>query len=494
MFASDVIEKIRYFVLNEKVNWEDILKGILLILNQEIVVVSIGLQLVSELGKGRLICYEVNGEGERVVEGCLPDEIKRMNEKWLKGDNAGRDIYSNSEMGRNMLIFSLNTEGIGSGLFWIAKDKEASGFMDEEVELAKQIKVLIMSIIKSMSDDEIGMRKAKNFMEGFIWSSDAMKEAVDKAVHFANYDVPVLIIGETGTGKEELAKLIHRNSKNKSEPFVVVNCGAIPEALFESELFGHKKGSFTNAYFDRVGLLGEAAMGTIFFDEIGDLTPVNQVKLLRVIENKEYRKVGSNEIESVKARFIFATNKDLIRMVQSKEFREDLYYRISTAVLLVPPLRARGEDSLVLFRYFVKKYSQEYGLKEIDIDKSVEEIVKSYRWPGNVRELISLSRQLVLWHKKIDKISIDDLPSCMRNNSARVINFFMPLQEARDNFTKEYVLEVLKSCNYNKTKACSILKISRWGFHKLLTRLDIRYEFCNDKMSENLERMVAFLN
>lgn len=427
------------------------------------------------------IYYLKSGERElnSNYEG-LPDEIKHLIDSLLKDENRN-EIEENKAKFAYIDIKKLILNDNNYMIIWIEKDKEASYLIDDELELLNQISLLIKLHLEQNvfpkkeneeDDNDLNLLQSYRF-DNLIAASPITQEVINRAIHFANYDVPILIIGETGTGKEEIAKLIHNRSSRSKEPFVVVNCGAIPETLFESEIFGHKKGAFTNAYSDRIGLLKEAKNGSIFFDEIADLSLINQVKLLRVIENREFRRVGENIVEKVNARFIFATNKNIEEMLKGKTFREDLFYRISTATILIPPLRVRKQDCIIMFRHFINKYAQEYKIGMLKIDDELINFIKNYSWQGNVRQLISLAKQLVLWHREEGIISEKDLPDWIKRNSNNVINFPASLQEARDNFTKDYILKVLKICNYNKSQACKILKISRWGLHKLMMRLNI---------------------
>lgn len=430
----------------------------------------------------------------------IPDEIKHLAEVLFddKNQDAIEDNKAKySHIGIKKIIINDNN----CMVIWVEKDKEASYLLDDELELLNEVSLSIKLYLEQdmLSKKEIEDENNDSSLllssrfDNLITASSATQEVINRAIHFANYDVPILIIGETGTGKEEIAKLIHNRSNRANKPFVVVNCGAIPETLFESEIFGHKRGAFTNAYSDRIGLLKEAENGTIFFDEIADLSLINQVKLLRVIENREFRRVGENTVEAVKARFIFATNKNVEEMVKAKTFRDDLFYRINTATILIPPLRVRKEDCLIMFRHFVNKYAEEYKIGMLKIDDAFINFIKNYPWPGNVRELISLAKQLVLWHKEEGIISEKDLPDWIKRSFNKVINFPASLHEARDNFTKDYILKVLKICNYNKSQACKILKLSRWGLHKLMMRLNIYSKKCFPKEKEDSFSMGAVL-
>lgn len=248
-------------------------------------------------------------------------------------------------------------------------------------------------------------RQALQERFGLNGESAAIKQVVDKIMQIAKTDITVLLQGETGTGKDVTARAIHSISDRKNSNLVIVNCGAIPEGIIESELFGHEKGSFTGAHDSRQGYFEKADGGTIFLDEIAD-TPKNiQVKLLRVLESGEYFRVGSSKMLTTNARVIAATNKDLWDEVNEGNFREDLYYRLDTVKIKLPPLRDRQEDVVPIFRKFVTEFSSRYDSVFKGFSDEARELLISYRWPGNVRELRNVAEQLVVLEKSqfIDK-------------------------------------------------------------------------------------------
>jgi len=234
---------------------------------------------------------------------------------------------------------------------------------------------------------------------GLIGESAALKQVIDKVIQVADTDITVLLEGESGVGKDVTAKAIHEISHRKNENMVIVNCGAIPEGIIESELFGHEKGAFTGAHEAREGYFEKANNGTIFLDEIGD-TPANvQVKLLRVLESGEYFRVGSSKVRTTDVRVIAATNKDLWQLVQDESFREDLFYRLDTVKVKLPPLRERPDDIIPIFRKFVTEFSAKYDSVFKGFSDDAKELLVSYRWPGNVRELRNVAEQLVVLEK-----------------------------------------------------------------------------------------------
>ena len=234
---------------------------------------------------------------------------------------------------------------------------------------------------------------------GLLGSSPAIRQVVDKIMQVSKTDITVLLQGESGVGKDVTARAIHGTSERKRNDLVIVNCGAIPEGIIESELFGHEKGAFTGANDSREGYFEKANGGTIFLDEIGD-TPKNvQVKLLRVLENGEFFRVGSSKVQTTDVRLIAATNRDLWKMVKEGTFREDLYYRLDTVQIHLPPLRERQDDIIPIFRKFVQDFSARYDSVFKGFSDEARELLISYRWPGNIRELRNVAEQLVVLEK-----------------------------------------------------------------------------------------------
>jgi transcriptional regulator with GAF, ATPase, and Fis domain len=227
---------------------------------------------------------------------------------------------------------------------------------------------------------------------GIIGSSPALNYALQVATQVANTDLTVLIFGESGVGKEVFSSIIHALSARKHNPFIAVNCGAIPEGTIDSELFGHEKGSFTGAVDARKGYFETVSGGTIFLDEIGEMPLGTQARLLRVLETGEFIRVGSSKVQKTDVRVIAATNKDLLVGTQNGRFREDLYYRLSTVPIRVPALRDRREDVVLLFRRFSVDFAEKYKTTPIQLDEEAKELLINYPWPGNVRELKSRCR------------------------------------------------------------------------------------------------------
>jgi len=306
-----------------------------------------------------------------------------------------------------------------------------------------------------------------NAVHGIIGESPAMQQIYHDIAKAAGASATVLITGESGTGKELVARAIHYGSDRAQAAFVAVNCGAIPEELVESELFGHVKGAFTGATESRAGFFQTADGGTIFLDEISEMSPSMQVKLLRVLQDKEVCMVGATRTRKVDVRILAATNKNLADLVKKGGFREDLFFRLSVIAVTIPALRVRENDILLLANHFARKYAGEAGKQTPKLSDRALKILREYTWPGNVRELENLMQRLVIM---IDKSTVDvsDLPSLMRFSIPRENGLTRTLVDVET----EYIKNVLASVNGNKTRAADILGIDRKTLREKLKHLD----------------------
>ena len=229
---------------------------------------------------------------------------------------------------------------------------------------------------------------------GIIGNNPALNRALEKALRVSSTDISVLVIGESGVGKENIPKIIHQYSHRKHSKYIAVNCGAIPEGTIESELFGHEKGAFTGATQTRAGYFEVADGGTIFLDEVGELPLPTQVRLLRLLETGEFIKVGSSNVQKTNARIVAATNLNMLEAIEKEKFREDLYYRLSTVEISLPPLRNRKEDIVLLFRKFASDFAQKYHMPPLQLDEEAQALLTEYRWSGNIRQLRNVAEQL----------------------------------------------------------------------------------------------------
>ena len=241
-----------------------------------------------------------------------------------------------------------------------------------------------------------------------VGNCDALNRALDVALQVAHTDLSVLITGESGVGKEIIPRIIHDNSPRKREKYFAINCGSIPEGTIDAELFGHEKGSFTGAIGESEGYFGVADKGTLFLDEVGELPLATQARLLRVLETGEYIRVGGQEIRKTDVRIVAATNVNMRRAISEGRFREDLFYRLNSIVIPMPPLRDRGDDIILLFRLFAMQMSEKYHLPRIDLTDNAKEVLKKYKWPGNVRQLKNITEQMsVLCRER--HLDVDDI-------------------------------------------------------------------------------------
>jgi DNA-binding NtrC family response regulator len=291
---------------------------------------------------------------------------------------------------------------------------------------------------------------------GFVGSSAPMKKVYRAISKASQTSATVLISGESGTGKELAARAIHYSSRRGSSQFVPVNCGGIPEGLLESELFGYVKGAFTGAVETRSGFFQTADGGTIFLDEISEMSIAMQVKLLRVLQDKQVYMVGSNRPQKADLRILAATNKDLVNLVEKGLFRNDLYYRLNVINIQMPPLRDRDDDILLLINHFTQKYCMELDKKVPHFSKNALKILQNYYWPGNVRELENIIQRLVIMVES-EVIDVPDLPSLMRFSTLKGFKLNQTLEEME----YQYITNVLQSVKGNKSKASEILGIDR---------------------------------
>jgi two-component system NtrC family response regulator len=304
-----------------------------------------------------------------------------------------------------------------------------------------------------------------------LGTSPQMQEVFLSIRKVATTEVPVLIVGESGTGKELVAKAIHINSSRRGSPFVVINCSAIPEALLESELFGHEKGAFTGAHIQRKGRFEMAQGGTLFLDEIGELSLSLQVKLLRFLQEQNIERVGGRETIAVDTRVLAATNKDLKQALKEGKFREDLYYRLGVVTISLPPLRRREEDILLLATSFLQRYAYDNKKKITGFTPQAIHAIKAYPWPGNVRELENRVKRAVIMAEgqKVTPIDLELTSSYERFEHKG-------LKEAREALEKELIEKAIAKNKRNITKAAEELGVSRPTLYELMEKLGISKE------------------
>jgi DNA-binding NtrC family response regulator len=310
------------------------------------------------------------------------------------------------------------------------------------------------------------LRKKYQF-ENFIGDSKPIQKVFELIEKVADTDSTVLVTGESGTGKELIAKAIHYNSYRRDNPMVVINCGAIPEELLESELFGHEKGAFTGAHKMRVGRFELANGGTIFLDEIGDMSPNLQVKLLRVLQEQKFERVGGTRTLEIDVRIIAATNKNLINAVNRGTFRQDLYYRLNVIPIKVPPLRHRKSDIPLLIDFFFKRIDPRKRNGISGFSSEAGDALVAYDWPGNVRELENMVERMSILANG-DQVELEDIPESIKGKGAKIeaVEVTIPkdgivFDQAVEEYEKKLILEALNETNWVKTKAAKLLNINR---------------------------------
>ena len=317
-----------------------------------------------------------------------------------------------------------------------------------------------------------GSRESETVLLG---DSPPMRRLREEIARVAPTDARVLIMGENGTGKELVARQIHRLSQRKDSPLVEVNCAAIPEDLIESELFGHVKGSFTGASDDRRGKFEEADGATLFLDEVGDMSAKTQAKVLRALQEGRFTRVGGSRAIESDARVLSATNKNLSEEIRRGGFREDLYFRLAVVPIPVPPLRERTEDIPLLADHFLREASLRFGRKAKSLSPAAAETMAAYRWPGNVRELKNLIERLMILSPS-EEVGREDLPVEMQNGVGDAIAPGAPLRDAREDFERRYILAALKRFRGNVSRTAEALDLERSNLYRKLRAYGIEVE------------------
>lgn len=365
----------------------------------------------------------------------------------------------------------------GHGTIGDAVEATRAGAFDFLEKPLSRDKVLL--VVKNALEQAILQKENERFRElvgegpRMVGSSPVFVHAVEQATLVARSDARVMLLGESGTGKELLAAHIHRASPFAGGPFVKVNCAAIPAELLESELFGHEKGAFTGAIAMRRGKFEQADGGTIFLDEVGDLHEASQAKLLRVLQEGEFQRVGGEQTVRVTVRVISATNRNLPDLVEQKKFREDLYYRLSVVPIQVPPLRERPGDVRGLAVYFLDEFCARNNFKPKKIEDEVFAVLQNYAWPGNARELKNTIERMAILTAG-DRLSAEAIPLEIRLAPDSAVQ--PTLQDVRDSAERERVLKALEQTDWNVSAAARVLGIERTNLHKRIRALGLSRE------------------
>mgnify|MGYP001617024105 CR=1 FL=1 len=429
--------------------------------------------------RDRLKKFELEkGEGIAgwVVEKGKPLLVKDVSRdpRWNKkiSESIGFDTHS-------IACAPLKINGDVIGVVEIIDREDGMPLRDEDMDILTAFADLAASSIekaqniKDVKDENIYLRKELEQKYQIIGESEQIKKVIRDAKKVADSKATTLIYGESGTGKELVARLIHNQSPRREKPFLIINCGAIPETLLERELFGHEKGSFTGADQKKIGLFEGADGGTLFLDEIGETTHAMQVKLLRVLQEGQFYRIGGTTPITVDVRIIAATNRELEKEIESGKFREDLFYRLNVIRINLPPLRERREDIPLLVNYLLEKKSSENNKPIPVITKEAMDVLINHPWYGNVRELENaIERAVVMGDGK--EIKVENLPlDIIREKMIKTPAIGVPLKEAVEKFKKDFLLETIKYADGNKNKAAKILGIQRTYLHTLIRELDI---------------------
>jgi transcriptional regulator with GAF, ATPase, and Fis domain len=380
---------------------------------------------------------------------------------------------------RSVLCVPLIIHDKLNGCIYLDSSNAAASFDEDDLQLVSAIGGTCAVALQNaarlqwLEDENQRLASEINLAHNLVGESARMKDIYRLLARLAATESTVLLRGESGTGKELAARAIHRNSARSEKPFVAINCAAIPEALLESELFGHERGSFTGAFATKKGRFEVANGGVVFLDEIGELAPALQVKLLRVLQERQFERVGATRSISVDIRVIAATNRNLEEALKSNEFREDLYYRLNVISVVMPPLRERREDIPVLASYFLAKYVTRGDAKPKRISPEAMEYLVGYDWPGNVRELENaMERALVL--SASEAIRPEDLPEAVLDKALASdgggARYHKKLREVK----KQLILDALKECDGNYTEAAQILGVHANYLHRLIRNLNLK--------------------
>jgi transcriptional regulator with GAF, ATPase, and Fis domain len=447
---------------------------------------------VTNADKGFVILVEQSGPRIAVARNLnrenLPDGVHQLSDSVLRrvienkkpiivSDALNDEQFKSSESVMNLKLCSvmcapLIAQGDLLGILYVGNDRVVNLFEESALDVlsifAGQASLILQNalLLDQLKTDSSKLKQqleANRFGE-LIGSCPPMQEVFRTVEKVAATDISVLITGETGTGKELVARALHQRSQVSKGPFIAVNCGAIPENLIESELFGHVRGAFTGAVATREGRFQQAKNGTLFLDEIGELPGALQMKLLRALQERVVIKVGDNKPEKVDIRVIAATNRDLEKEMKEGRFREDLYYRLNVVNIHLPPLRERGDDVVVIAKYLLAKYSEELGSKVKGFTPNATIAIRKYEWSGNVRQLENRIKKAIVMCEKtlIGPEDLDLFPEAM--------TAVKTLTQAREEFQRRYILEVLDRNNGNRTKTAQDLGVDPRTIFRYLER------------------------
>lgn len=417
--------------------------------------------------------YEVitAGSGEEcldIIEEELPDLV--LLDIWLPGIDGIETLKQVKSRHPHIQVIIMSGHGTIESAVKATK-LGAFDFIEKPISLDKVILIVDHALNLVRLEEENRLLKGKfEHDHELTGNSNLITELKEMIQIIAPTNAWILIMGENGTGKELVARSIHRLSKRAQKPFIEVNCAAIPEELIESELFGHEKGAFTGATAKKRGKFDLANEGTIFLDEVADMSLNAQAKILRILQEKKFERVGGTKFIETDVRVLAATNKDLEKEMEEGRFRQDLYYRLHVIPLVVPPLRDRKEDVPLLLEPFIKEFSLKEGIPEKHFTDDAIEVFMDHNWPGNVRELKNIVERLVIMTQS-DTIMADDIPSLMKENDYLEQHDLSALYEdsfrkAKDEFEKNFIAQKLQENEWNISKTAKLIGLERSNLHK----------------------------
>jgi Nif-specific regulatory protein len=430
--------------------------------------------------------YEASKQTIRVsrtiVQQVLREKLAILSNNVLKSDEFGSAQSLISSQIQSLLCVPLTLLDRTLGVIYLdTKDPDLRfdrGQLQMVTALANISAGVLANVqrLEGLKNENLRLKTALNLEHDIIGRSPCMAEVLQLITKVASTDLTVLITGESGTGKELVARAIHKNSVRKDKPFVAINCSALPETLLESELFGHEKGAFTQAYAQKKGLLETAQGGTIFLDEIGEMSIAAQVKLLRVLQEREFVRVGGTSPVKIDVRLVTATNKNLEEAIAAGEFRQDLYFRLNVFPLALPPLRNRREDILLLAKHFINKHGKKYGRDMVGISPEARAMLINHHWPGNVRELENAVEAAVAL-SATGYMLPEDLPGALRASTEKESEeapACRTYQEAVKEAKKRLILNALEQTEGDHAGAARLLGIHPNNLHRLIRTLELK--------------------
>ena len=419
---------------------------------------------------------KTGGEALKCIQMDPPDVV--ILDIWMPGLDGLEVLKQVREQFPNMMVIMMS--GHGSVETAVKATKlGAYDYLEKPLDLEK-VTILLRNALhqRKLEEENSNLRVKVERQSKLVGTSSVMELLRQQIAAAAPTHSRVLISGENGTGKELVARAIHQQSPRRTRPFVEVNCAAIPETLIETELFGHERGAFTGAVSQKRGKFDFADGGTLFLDEIGDMSLATQAKVLRVLEEQQFTRVGGGKLIKVNVRVIAASNKDFRQEIEKGNFREDLFYRLNVLPIDIPPLRARSEDIPTLTRHFLKIHAEEQGVKLKEITQEALNVLTRHKWPGNIRELRNQVERLMIMVPKTT-IEVGDVLPLMPREFAGTMNRVTPidvydsLRDARNAFEREYIAVRLRENNWNVSKTADDLKIERSHLHRKIKLLSV---------------------